>query len=95
MDFELDALFDHMGQMIERHVTRSLRVVEAPVCVLLDDDRAVFGVLLGHGLPLEIFGVSRLFRASVGLAQHYKLKTVQSLVRVLGAAQNSPLPLSA
>src|SRR5688572_24198241 len=37
--FELDALFDHVAQMIERHVARCLGIVEAAVRVFFYDDR--------------------------------------------------------
>src|SRR5215831_4361301 len=36
---ELDSLFDHFAEMIERHVARGLGIVEAPVRVFFYDDR--------------------------------------------------------
>ena len=39
LDDEIAALFDHAGEVVERHVAAGRRVVEAAVGVFLDDDR--------------------------------------------------------
>ena len=40
-----------MRQMVERHITRGLRVVEPPVGVLLDDDRTFALRIFCHSPP--------------------------------------------
>src|SRR6185437_10734177 len=50
-DFELGALFDHLRQMVERHVARCLRVVEPPVGVLLDNYRTFALLIFCHSPP--------------------------------------------
>ena len=49
LDLELGAVLHHGRQMIERHIAGGLGIVETPVRVFLDDDRAVgLGFLFRH-----------------------------------------------
>ena len=64
-NLELDALLHHLAKMIEGDITGGLRVVEAPVGVFLDDDRAgrLFRFLVQllvpfYGFPASVGGPS-------------------------------------
>jgi hypothetical protein len=47
LDFKLGAFLDHRGKVIERHIRRSLGVVETPIGVLFDDHRTFgFGFIV-------------------------------------------------
>ena len=50
-NLEVPALTDQFRQVVERHIGRCRRVVEAPVCVFLDDDRLCRARPFGHFHP--------------------------------------------
>jgi hypothetical protein len=49
IDDEIGMGFDHAGEIVQRHIARCRRVVEASIGVFLDDDRRRFGATrVGH-----------------------------------------------